>query len=616
MADGRHGLENLPLRFWAFLDGTTQEMLDHYYLSITLSAQKMFADHAPLPIDRLMGRILVDRTMEMLVSVHHPKLRRFVSSSGRARISGVLVEQDGIYGAVHASSAKGAVNYLDQPANAKVEGMPVWGYDFPPGRVAIQARHSPWTPDWVAGLIDDKPVPFEETSAETMRGNFKPPLWRRSWLGAWHGLASTDIRGRTVDVLGQWVREPKAATGLKDLGTLTVRYAANGPDLTTTTDGLANAAGLTLTFQSRNRAIIFAKPYTNRDKLLAALGDQGVTRLATVVGLWNFSRPRTWTLHADGKKIEGFPHRLKAGQRILVHDGVSYLAILPLPASDLGRDAEIEIAAGIPGKAEPNGAMVAPALTISMFNLRHEEPIASQSLDLRAITTRTYGGLVLEMGDTQQHGSFEGFARHIEAAALKADWNESKRQLDVAYRSGGDVLEAGFTTDFTQSSIDHFPLDAGAQLRAIPYRRLNGVWPYLPAGLERDTSWAQQGTGGRLEKAGAVLATEPGRKAYLIADPVSGAVVGYNPLPDLQAFSFSARDGAVLRADGKVGLLRVEYRPWEKACDISHALKPGQEGDAARTFTISGLAEAPRVTLNGRPADVRVAGQAFQISLA
>jgi hypothetical protein len=410
------------------------------------------------------------------------------------------------------------------------------------------------------------------------------------------------------------------ATRLEDLGTLTVRYAANGPDLTTTREGIANAAGLTLTFQSRNRAIIFAKPHTNRDKLLAMLGEDGVTRLATVVGLWNFSQPRTWALYADGKRIESFPHRLKAGQRILVHDGVSYLAILPLPASDLGRDVEIEIAAGIPGKAEPTGAMVAPALTISMFNLRREQPITPKSFDLRAVTTRTHGGLVLEMGDAQQHGSFAAFARHIDAATLKAEWNEGKRQLDVAYRSGDDLLEAGFTTDFSQSHVDHFPIDPGAQERAIPYRRLNGAWPYLPAGLERDTSWAQQGTSGRLEKAGAVLATEPGRKAYLIADPLigpgRGAVVGYNPLPDLQAFSLTARDGAMFRADGKVGLLRVEYRPWEKACDISHALKPGQDGDAAKSFTISGLAEPPRVTLNGRPADVRVTGQAFQISLA
>ena len=148
------------------------------------------------------------------------------------------------------------------------------------------------------------------------------------------------------------------------------------------------------------------------------------------------------------------------------------------------------------------------------------------------VTTRTYGGLVLEMGDSQQHGSFEAFVRHIDAAELTATWNEGKRQLDVAYRWGGDLLEAGFTTDFGQSNNGHFPIDPGAQERAIPYRRLNGAWPYLPAGLERDTSWAQQGTTGRLEKNGAVLVTERGSKAYLIADPVSGAVVGYNPLPD------------------------------------------------------------------------------------
>ena len=130
MADGRHGLEALPLRFWGFLDGSTQEMLDHYYLSITLSGQKMFADFAPRPIDRLMGRILVDRTMEMLITTFHPRLRRLVASSGRARLSGVLVEQDGIYGALHSVSEAGAVQYLDQPPPAEVHGMPVFYAPF------------------------------------------------------------------------------------------------------------------------------------------------------------------------------------------------------------------------------------------------------------------------------------------------------------------------------------------------------------------------------------------------------------------------------------------------------------------------------------------------------
>ena len=91
----------------------------------------------------------------------------------------LFLEQDGIFGALHTVSKDGAANYLDQPATARQHGMPVWGYDFPPGRVAMQALPSPWAPSWVSGLIDNKPVPFEETAAETTRGNFKPPLWRR-----------------------------------------------------------------------------------------------------------------------------------------------------------------------------------------------------------------------------------------------------------------------------------------------------------------------------------------------------------------------------------------------------------------------------------------------------
>ena len=139
IADGRHCLEHILLRFWSFLDGSTQEMLDHYYLSITFSAQKLFADFAPLPIDRLMGRILVDRTMEMLVTVYHPALRRFVAASGRARLPGVLVEQDGIYGALHTVSKAGVLKYVDKPASALAHGMPDWGGDFPPGGAADPA---------------------------------------------------------------------------------------------------------------------------------------------------------------------------------------------------------------------------------------------------------------------------------------------------------------------------------------------------------------------------------------------------------------------------------------------------------------------------------------------
>jgi hypothetical protein len=613
MADGRHGLETLLLRFWGFLDGSAQEILDHYYLSITLSGLKMFADFAPLLVDRLMGRILVDRTMEMLITLYHSRLRRFVSSSNRARLAGVLVEQDGIYGALHTVSKEGALNYADQPSNARVLGLPVWGYDFPPGRVAMQSLHEPWAPSWVSSLIDDKPVPFEETSMDTVRGLFRPPLWRRSFLGRWHGLASTDIRGGTVDVLGQWVRVPRKSATLEDLGTLTVLYAANQPNLATTREGMISQAGLTLTYQSRNRAVVFAKPHANRDWLTEAIGKDGLSRLATVIGLWNFADKKDWEIYADNRRIDSFPAGLSGKRRILIRDGVTYLAILPLPAADLGRDAEIEIGPGGGGKADPTQAEIAPALTISIFNLRRDEPVPMSELDLDAVTNRTYGGFVLEMGDAEQHGSFDAFAKHIEANKLAAVWREDRRVMEVAYNSGNDLMEAGFGTDFTQPTERHFVVNPGQQEKAIPYRRLNGQWPYLPAGLERDTTWAQQGTTGRLEKNGAVLTTEPGHKSYLLSDPIGAAVVGYNPLPDPQAFSLAMHDGVTLRADGKVGLLRAEYRPWAHEFGITHALKPAQRPDEfARTFTVSGLKAAPRVTVNGRVVDCRRVDNVFQ----
>jgi hypothetical protein len=577
----------------------------------------MIADYAPTALDRLMGRILLDRSLEMLISVYHSRLRRFVSSSGRARLSGVLVEQDGIYGALHTVSKDGTLIHADVKSGGHVHDLPVWGYDFPPGRVAIQSLEQPWAPSWMAGLIDDKPA-FEETAAETTRGNFKPPLWRRSYLGRWHGLASADIRGGVVDVLAQWVREPRKATRMEDIGTLTLRYAANDPDLANTHEGHSDEAGLPLTFQSRNRAIVFAKPYGNRERFLRAFAKgerDSVAQLATVIGLWNFAEKPDWEILVGGQKVTSFPHRSTASQRILIRDGVSYLAILPIASTDLGRDTEIEIGPGGKGRTPPSNAVIGPALTISMFNLR-KPAVPLGALDLKAITGRTYGAFVLELGDAEQHGSFDAFFRHIDGNTLASTWHGEQNVLDVAYRSGKDLMEASFCSSFGQPSETHFAIDPGQQEKAFPVRKLNGQWPYLPPGIDRDTTWAQQGTTGRLEKNGAVLESEPGRKAYLMVDPLSGGVVAYNPLPDPQSWKLTARDGVSFFGDGKLGLLRLEYRPFSREVVIDHVLKPGQDSAAiAKRLTIAGLRDTPRVILNGRPVVPDGMVPVFQVGL-
>ena len=600
MEDGRHGLENLPLRFWAFVDGSTQEMLDHYYFPVTLSGQKMFADLGPTVLDRLMGRIALDRSMELLATAYHPNLRRFVSASGRTNMQSVLARQDGVYDIVHTLSKRGALKYLGTPLNATMYGMQLWGDDTPPGRIAMQAVLGPWAPDWVGRTLDEKPFPFEETSTETAYGSFNPPLWRRIHLGHHYGLASQDIKDGTVDVIAQWNSRAEASDRLEDLGTLTVRYVVNNMDMSSTQGGVYPHPGGIATFQHRNRAIVFTKPRTEKERIVELAGKDGLKTLATVIALWNFRLDPQWEIHVDGRKVAGLPFSIHAGQVLTIRDGVTYLGIIPLHATDLGRKDEVVVAPGTFGKSEPNGALIRPALTITSYNLQREEPLAFDQADWPAIGTKAHGGFVIELGDDQEYASFKAFEDRMRSNALEETWSPEENLVQVRYRSGKDLLEAGYGTSYPQSSWA-FGVDPGNQSKVFRFRRINGEWPYLPPGIDRDTTFAQQGTTGRLEKNGAILVTEPGRKAYLQTQPDAGIYTGYNPLPDPTPWTFSVPGGITIEARGKVSLLRASIQPPESNIWIDYATKAGQDGPGMATqLLVKGLRSRPNVELNGR----------------
>ena len=606
MTDGRQGLEKMLLRFWTFQDGTSQEMLDHYYFSITLSGQKMFADYAPTHLDRLMGQMIRDRAVELLISGYHPRLRRALGSSWRTRMSNVLgFEQEGGYSVLHTLSPAGVLFHADRNRDDRQRGMHLFGYDFPPGRVALQTRAAPWAPEWAGHMVDDKPLPYEVTAADTTRGNFRnPPLWQRTYLGRYYGLASQDIKGGTVDVLGQWTSTDGTATDAEQLGTLTVRYNINRPRLAQTEGGVMPHAGGIVTFQHRNRAIVCAKPRTEKERTLAIAGADGVRALYATVALWMFRDRPSWQLYVDGTEQKAFPAELKAGQRITLRDGNAYAAIIPLPATDLGRDAEVVIEPGIP---EPLGdrhrdTKIAPALMINSYNLRRPEPLAAEGDHWQRITREAYNGFIIEMGDSSEHASFEAFQKHIASAKLDLRREADKRTLHIAYRSGADTMEMGFCTDYAQSEV-HFAVEPGQHRKAIPYRRVNGQDPYLPDGIDRDTTLTQQGRTGRLAKNGAVLEMDPGRTGYLQTEPVSGTYTGYNPLPDLSRWSLAVPGGVTVRADGKLGLARIAVRPAAARLWVDYAYKPEQmkEPDIARRLLVGGMKTAPTVELNGRP---------------
>ena len=533
----------------------------------------------------------------------------------------MLVEQDGIFGALHTVSKDGALIHLDRGADATAQGLPVWGYDFPPGRVAIQSLQQPWAPSWMAGLIDDKPVPFEETAAETTRGNFKPPLWRRSYLGRWHGLASADIRGGTVDVMAQWVRAPQKAVRMEDLGTLTLRYAANEPNLANTHEGASAQAGLPLTFQSRNRAIVFAKPHGNRERFLDAF-DKGakdtISQLATVIGLWNFAEKKDWEIFVGEQKVTSFPHRSTASQRILIRDGVSYLAILPIAPTDLGRDAEIEIGPGGSGKAPPSNAVIAPALTISMFNLRRPHARADRLARLADARPAHLRRLRAGAGRRRAARQLRRLRPpHQGEHARRRPGSADRNLLEVSYRSGSDLMEAVLLHRLRPAVGDAFrdrsrPAgegDPGAPAErpvAVPAARPRARHDMGAAGHDRPAGEERRGADDRARPQG--VSHLPIRRAAAWSPTIR--------CPIRRPGRSRRRTAPASRPTARSGLLRLEYRPWSREVEISHALKPDQKGDdLAKRLTISGLAQAPRVTVNGRRADVSGAAPDFQVAL-
>jgi hypothetical protein len=597
--DGEEGFERFPLRFWTFLDGSTQEMLDHYYFSITVSAQKLIADFGPTAFDRLMGRVALDRSIDLLASAYHPALRRVVGVSGRTNLQSVLVQQEGIQSVLHLISNNGTLLYPTQPLGATIGGMRVWGEDFPPGRAAVMATKSEWDAPWVAQIVDAKALPFEETATETTRGAFTPPLWRRTYLARHYGLASQDIKDGTVDIIAQWTCGKRAAESIDDLGTLTAGYVANGASLAATAGGVTTRAGSVATFQDRNRAIVFMKPHSERARILQSAGKDGVASLASVLAIWKTSGTNGLQIFVDEQAVVQLPARARAGQVIAIQDGVSYLGIVPLHGTDLGRSDEILIERGIAGHSEPNGALIAPVVTISSYNVRRPQALAPDDAAWDSITARSYGGFVIEMGEVEEDGSFEAFRRALRSRRLDESWNAKERVVQVAYDRARS-MEVAFGTSYSQASPGMGAVP-GEQKLVFPYRRVEGAWPYLAPGIERDSPLTQQGTTGRLEKAGAVLITEPGRKAWLRVSPDRKVFTAYNPLPDQTAWRFMVPGGITVQAVQRVGLLRVCIQPATSEVRIDTGWKANPaEGQMGGELVARGFRLRPRVILNGR----------------
>ena len=176
--------------------------------------------------------------------------------------------------------------------------------------------------------------------------------------------------------------------------------------------------------------------------------------------------------------------------------------------------------------------------------------------------------------------------------------------VDVTYRSGADTLALTFNPRYNREADTTV---------ALPARTVNGRWPYLDRGVERDTTLTRIGRTGVLEKNGAILRTEPGRMAYLQTIPARGITAAYHPFPEFTTFALQLPGGAELVADGQVGITRVIHDANDGRLTIDEATGPEHErsDDRAQCLVLSGMDKPPATTVNGRDvAPVRLDGDA------
>ena len=612
MNEGRYGLETFPLRTWCWFDGSTQESIDHYYFSISLKDQKVFADFAPTPFDRMMGRNILAKSVGELASAYHPSLKRFISPSGRTGIAYLLAIQDGTKHIVHTLSRKGVLT--DMGRNDIPGGMPMLGHDADPGVIAQQTLNGPWAEEWCVNVVDDKPLPFEMTANYKQWGNFNAtPLWKRSYLGQHYGLATIDVAigNQTVPLMAQWRRDERPVDRTEQIGTLLARFGVNrtefldsifhGTTQRNPNGGIGQQGGFIASLQHRNTLLAFTSPYPE----LKYSGDRNlgtnITSVQTSIALLDLQPKPTWEIFLDGQLVEQWPVRAKFGQRFTIRDGVTFIAIIPLPgATDLGRDAEAVLSDEGELTEMQGGGKLKTSLVLNLYNYRSDTPLDRKRKDL----DDAWGGFALEMTDATEFRDFAAFQKHVAETKVEARWDAMEKTVHAKFVSGADSLEAGFKPGYTGDWDRQTPTD-----QCFVYRRVNGAWPYPAKNIERDTTLCQMSRSGRAEKGGAVLTVEPGRMACVEFEPLSGTFAGYTPLPDKTSWKFELPNGITVESNGKVGMLRVTVCPKQQRLSVEHAVRPGETNSAAATnIQVRGMT-SPSVSVNGKSTSLEPDGR-------
>lgn len=604
--DGRSGLMKFPFWMWTYNSGVHQEYIDHYYWAIATSGNKLFADFCEQPQDKMAGKSIIQKTINDLAISYHPNLKKLMGPSSRTGFEHILGQQDGLYHILHVISPRGALCDLqtgDLPGLAmaksdKDDKLPkapsAWGADVSPESIAINSMNSPWADPWITEWVDEKPIPWFILAEKKMGTNVD---WVSTYFGENYGLTSIRQTVQRIHVLGHWRRKAELPSSMRDIGTLDMRIGFNQTQIANDLAGLISEQGHYRTYQHRNKVIMLARPnpevIKNQAKAhsygLGKVPAQDIKSIQCTAALFNYQQSTpTWEIFVDNKKVEILPATAVFGQIITVHDGVSYLAIRPLPTDNLGRDSEIILEAGKPQpEAGHENFNIQPALLINANFYQRDSAISSIQLDK---LKNTHSGFVVEMGDEKEYGSFKKFQEHIRSTRLAYNTSTSGDTI-VEYSSGNEILKA---------RISETP-------QLSPNFTVNGIDPYANAVKNRiwqDTPLSQMGMGLRIDKCGAFIERNEVKgisPLLLQVFPKEHTYVCTNPTPNYIAYSFTTPEGVNITANGLCSMGQWIVRNGNEINIRYEAFKNAENqtsDNEATLLFISGTKTKPIVILN------------------
>ena len=607
MADGRAGLMQFPFWMWTHSAGVGQEYVDHYYWAIATAANKNFPDFCQEPEDRMAGWSIISKTVNDLAGAYHPHLKKLLGPASRTYYEHVLGVQDGLYHVLHVLSPQGALCDTDkgvlpdltapQDANGHTRApLSAWGHDYPAATVALQTMSGPWTDPWLAELVDEKPLPW--SLYEEKEGD--PVI---TYFGENYGLSSIRQKPQRIHVLGHWRRQAALPQSMTDIGTLDLRIGFNQTTVGDDLEGVISQQGVYRCYQHGNKLILFARPQPNVIKERAGECQFGqrrhpaeaITSVQCSAALFNYDKPApTWKIYIEDKKVASLPATAKYGQVITIHDGVSYLALRPLPTDDLGRDAEITLEAGRPQtQAYHEQTNIQPALFVHANFYRRAAALPADALARLAGAT---SGFVVEMADQKEYGSFEKFQTQVRQARLAAGAKGA-----ITYQTGQDALAADWDS-FIVNGKDPYA-----------YAKEQKLW--------QDSSLTQMGKA-RLEKNGAVVergSRHPELNMFLQTFPKQKLYVALNLLPNYLDYRFREPGGVQIEADGALSMGRWAVKDSQEIDIKYHAFggeyAPQDPAETATVLFITGAKGKPQVTLNGKEALLKPWKDGWLVSL-